>query len=123
MVPLDNATKSTVQSIPLLSVRAGPRDGDQWIARLKQELNSLIAYVNTNKAKDSDWFIVEPNKLGTKSDRHGRPTCEGDSLSPFQFQPRLLTRLFSSLCSAVPVASLCSCGFADGPANAGTFTR
>ena len=66
-MPLDNATKSAVQSIPLLSVRAGPRDGDQWIARLKQELNALIAYVNNNKKNDTDWFIVEPNKLGTKS--------------------------------------------------------
>lgn len=56
-----------MQSIPLLSVRAGPRDGDQWIARLKQELNSLIAYVNNNKKSDNDWFIIEPNKLGTKS--------------------------------------------------------
>lgn len=67
VVPLDNATKSAVQSIPLLSVRAGPRDGDQWIARLKQELNSLIAYVNNNKKADNDWFIIEPNRLGTKS--------------------------------------------------------
>lgn len=66
-IPLDSQTKSTVQSIPLLSVRAGPRDGDQWIARLKQELHALIAYVNHNKKADNDWFIIEPNKLGTKS--------------------------------------------------------
>ena len=48
VVPLDNATKSTVQSIPLLSVRAGPRVGDQWIARLKQELTSLIGHSLTS---------------------------------------------------------------------------
>jgi hypothetical protein len=56
-----------MQSLPLLSVRAGPRDGDQWIARLKQELHALIAYVNMNKKSDNDWFFIEPNKLGTKS--------------------------------------------------------
>lgn len=46
-MPLDKSTISTVQQIPLLSIKAGPRDGDQWIARLKQELNALIK-VNSN---------------------------------------------------------------------------
>ena len=41
-VPLDNATKNTVQKIPLLSIKAGPRDKKEWIERLKQELNALI---------------------------------------------------------------------------------
>lgn len=67
-VPLDKQTKATVQAIPLLSVRAGPRDGAEWIARLKQELTSLISYVNHNKKADNDWFVIEPNQLGTKSD-------------------------------------------------------
>jgi hypothetical protein len=62
-VPLDSQTKATVQAIPLLSVRAGPRDGADWIARLKQELNSLISYVNHNKKADNDWFIIEPNNV------------------------------------------------------------
>jgi len=64
-----------MQSLPLLSVRAGPRDGEQWIARLKQELHALIAYVNMNKKSDNDWFFIEPNKLGTKSaaGQHRRP--------------------------------------------------
>lgn len=39
---VDDSTKSTVAKIPLLSVRAGPRDGAEWINRLKQELNALI---------------------------------------------------------------------------------
>jgi len=65
-VPIDNSTKQTVSKIPLLTVRAGPRDGDAWIARLKEELTSLIAYVNNNKKADNDWFVVEPNKMGTK---------------------------------------------------------
>ena len=41
-VPFDNSTKQIVEKIPGLSLKAGPRDGDQWIARLKQELNALI---------------------------------------------------------------------------------
>lgn len=35
----------SAKCIPLLSIKAGPRDGDQWIARLKQELNALIKVV------------------------------------------------------------------------------
>lgn len=45
---IDESTKATVQKIPLLSVRAGPRDGDDWIKRYKQELNALIKVRNTS---------------------------------------------------------------------------
>lgn len=41
-VAFDDSTKRTVQSIPLLTVRAGPRDGDAWKARMKEELLALI---------------------------------------------------------------------------------
>lgn len=33
----DNTTKSAVQKIPLLTVKAGPRDGELWKKRLKEE--------------------------------------------------------------------------------------
>ena len=39
---VDEATKKTLASIPLLRTHAGPRDGDQWAARLKEEYISLI---------------------------------------------------------------------------------
>ena len=39
---IDDSTKATVQKIPMLTVRAGPRDGDEWIKRQKQELQALI---------------------------------------------------------------------------------
>ena len=55
--PPDSAV---LAKIPQLSVRAGPRDGAQWEARKKQELNALIAYVGICKACDSDWFTVNP---------------------------------------------------------------
>ena len=39
---VDATTRSTLGKIPLLTVNAGPRDGDQWIARLKEEMTALI---------------------------------------------------------------------------------
>jgi len=63
---IDESTKNTMQKIPLLSCRAGPRDGEEWIKRIKQELTSLIKYVQMNKANDNDWFLIESNKNGTR---------------------------------------------------------
>lgn len=40
-----------MQKIPLLTVKAGPRDGADWIERLKEELAALIKYVQINKAQ------------------------------------------------------------------------
>eukprot|EP00271_Cylindrocystis_brebissonii_P020705 TRINITY_DN6974_c0_g1_i3.p1 TRINITY_DN6974_c0_g1~~TRINITY_DN6974_c0_g1_i3.p1 ORF type:complete len:194 (+),score=13.78 TRINITY_DN6974_c0_g1_i3:325-906(+) len=63
----DNSTKSVVQKIPLLTVRAGPRDGEEWKKRLKEEFQALIAYVKMNKEKDNDWFSLRPaNPEGTR---------------------------------------------------------
>jgi len=60
----DSRTTSTVKKIPLLKTKAGPRD-EEWQARLKEELTSLIAYVKWNKSNDNDWFTVSPtNKEG-----------------------------------------------------------
>jgi len=38
----DNSTKATVQKIPLLTVNAGPRDGDKWKSRLKEEFTVRV---------------------------------------------------------------------------------
>lgn len=35
-VPIDEGTKKVVQKIPLLTTRAGPRDGEAWVKRLKE---------------------------------------------------------------------------------------
>jgi len=40
--PIDEATKQNVQKLPLLTTRAGPRDGENWIKRLKEEYGALI---------------------------------------------------------------------------------
>ena len=37
MEGFDSGTKTVVQKIPLLTVRAGPREGEAWKMRLKEE--------------------------------------------------------------------------------------
>ena len=39
---VDAKTKAALAGIPLLSTNAGPRDGEAWNTRLKEELISLI---------------------------------------------------------------------------------
>ena len=63
---VDEATRHTLSSIPLLKTKAGPRDGAEWVNRLKEEYQSLIKYVENNKKADNDWFRLESNKDGTK---------------------------------------------------------
>ena len=58
--PIARSTRSSVERLPQLSVRAGPLDGAAWIPRLKQELQALIAYAQHNKAAAQDWFVVQP---------------------------------------------------------------
>lgn len=62
---MDEGTKKTVKSIPLLRTRAGPRD-PSWAARVKEEYLALIKYVDQNKQSDNHWFLLESNKDGTK---------------------------------------------------------
>ena len=39
---VDEVTKKTLAAIPILKTRAGPRDGDPWVQRLKEEYMTLI---------------------------------------------------------------------------------
>jgi ufm1-conjugating enzyme 1 len=55
----------TVDKIPLLNVKAGPKD-KEWPERLKEEYLALIEYVKLNQEEDNEWFQVEPNADGTK---------------------------------------------------------
>ncbi|WZN60836.1 ubiquitin-fold modifier-conjugating enzyme 1 [Chloropicon roscoffensis] len=65
MAEWDAGTKSTVQKIPLLKTKAGPRDKEGWANRLKEEYTALIKYVQLNKGSDQDWFTISSNKEGT----------------------------------------------------------
>eukprot|EP00947_MAST-08B_sp_MAST-8B-sp1_P001651 g1651.t1 len=62
----DSNTKKTVQKIPLLKTRAGPRDGEAWTTRLKEEYMALITYIKNNKENDNDWFTLKSDKSGNK---------------------------------------------------------
>ncbi|ETE56901.1 Ubiquitin-fold modifier-conjugating enzyme 1 [Ophiophagus hannah] len=63
----DEATRRVVAALPLLKTNAGPRDQELWIQRLKEEYQGLIKYVENNKNADNDWFRLESNKEGTRS--------------------------------------------------------
>jgi len=39
---VDDSTRKTLSSIPLLQIRAGPREKDIWVQRLKEEYQALI---------------------------------------------------------------------------------
>ena len=61
---VDEVTKKTLGSIPLLKTKAGPREKDAWPERLKEEYCALIKYVENNKQADNDWFRLESNSDG-----------------------------------------------------------
>lgn len=42
---MSDSTRKTLESIPLLKTKAGPRDGDQWKERVKEEYQSLIKVI------------------------------------------------------------------------------
>ncbi|XP_072344145.1 ubiquitin-fold modifier-conjugating enzyme 1 [Scyliorhinus torazame] len=62
----DEATRRILSGIPLLRANAGPRGGERWRERLKEEYQALIKYVENNKKADNDWFRLESNKDGTR---------------------------------------------------------
>ncbi|CAG2199335.1 UFC1 [Mytilus edulis] len=72
---VDEATKRTLAQIPLLKTKAGPRDGELWVQRLKEEYQSLIQFIlmhyifavcSEQQGADNDWFRLESNKEGTR---------------------------------------------------------
>mmetsp|Transcript_21042 Transcript_21042/g.59191 ORF Transcript_21042/g.59191 Transcript_21042/m.59191 type:complete len:178 (+) Transcript_21042:80-613(+) len=63
---MDCSTKERVGKIGFLQTRAGPRDGDAWVKRLKEEYKALIQYIKLNKDTDNDWFTLSSNKAGTR---------------------------------------------------------
>lgn len=63
---MEPAVKESVSRIPLLKTKAGPRDGEKWVQRLKEEYASLIQYLEHNKKDDCHWFNLESNPQGTR---------------------------------------------------------
>ncbi|KAL2718892.1 ubiquitin-fold modifier-conjugating enzyme 1 [Vespula squamosa] len=62
----DELTNKTLAGIPSLQTKAGPRDKNLWVQRLKEEYQALITYVKNNKESNKDWFRLESNKEGTR---------------------------------------------------------
>ncbi|KAI4502800.1 hypothetical protein M0802_001844 [Mischocyttarus mexicanus] len=62
----DDLKNKAISGIPLLQTKAGPRDKNLWIQRLKEEYQVLITYVKNNKESNNDWFRLESNKEGTR---------------------------------------------------------
>lgn len=42
LMMIDESTKKTLSNIPLLQTKAGPRDKEIWVQRLKEEYQALI---------------------------------------------------------------------------------
>ena len=43
---VDEGTKKTLSNIPLLKTKAGPREKDLWVQRLKEEYQALIKVIS-----------------------------------------------------------------------------
>lgn len=43
---VDESTRTTLSNIPLLKTRAGPRDKELWVQRLKEEYQAMIKVTN-----------------------------------------------------------------------------
>ncbi|KAF0992101.1 hypothetical protein HZS_6616 [Henneguya salminicola] len=50
---------SAIQHLSTLQSKAGPRDGDDWLIRLKEEYLALIELVKLNKSNGQEWFSIE----------------------------------------------------------------
>eukprot|EP01061_Rhynchopus_euleeides_P037918 TRINITY_DN65234_c0_g1_i1.p2 TRINITY_DN65234_c0_g1~~TRINITY_DN65234_c0_g1_i1.p2 ORF type:complete len:169 (+),score=65.38 TRINITY_DN65234_c0_g1_i1:89-595(+) len=62
----DTASREVFNKIPQLKTRAGPRDGELWTQRLKEELACLISFIELNKEQDCHWCTLQSNDQGTK---------------------------------------------------------
>ncbi|OSX71431.1 hypothetical protein BU14_0535s0009 [Porphyra umbilicalis] len=63
---MDATTTGRAAKLPQLTSRAGPRGGDGWNARLREELTALIVAVTANRAADRDWFTLTCDDAGTR---------------------------------------------------------
>lgn len=55
---VDASTRKTLSSIPLLQTKAGPRDKELWVQRLKEEYQALIK-VTLNVHLSASLHIVD----------------------------------------------------------------
>lgn len=119
---VDATTRKTLSGIPLLQTKAGPRDKELWVQRLKEEYQALIKvsllksiyykftfsidltaivrhffsqYVQNNKDSGTDWFRLESNKEGTKW--FGTCWCMHNLLK-YEFKVEFDVSIFRNFC-------------------------
>lgn len=69
---MDEGTKNTVSKLPLLTVRASPRDNEAWTARLKEELTALIQVLfMSSGSAHSAIFLCDTVRNVTNADGTG----------------------------------------------------
>lgn len=62
---VDESTRKTLSSIPLLQIKAGPRDKDIWVARLKEEYQALIKVIFTSE------YVMNYDSSGLECTKQG----------------------------------------------------
>lgn len=51
---VDESTRTTLSNIPLLKTRAGPRDKELWVQRLKEEYQAMIKVIRLFETAKND---------------------------------------------------------------------
>lgn len=55
---VDEGTRKTLSSIPLLQTKAGPREKELWTTRLKEEYQALIKVIHFRVHVNILWDIL-----------------------------------------------------------------
>ncbi|GAA55684.1 ufm1-conjugating enzyme 1 [Clonorchis sinensis] len=96
---VDEATKKTLAAIPLLKTRAGPRDGDLWVQRLKEEYLALIKYIQDMKKYEFDLSFDIPVSYPSTNPELALPELDGKTAKMYRGGKICLTEHFKPLWS------------------------
>nr|CAD7392045.1 unnamed protein product [Timema cristinae] len=78
---VDDSTKKSLSGIPLLKTKAGPRDKDLWVQRLKEEYQGLIQIPVTYPTTAPEIALPELDGKTAKMFRGGK-ICLSDHFKP-----------------------------------------
>uniref|UniRef100_A0A8D8FD90 Ubiquitin-fold modifier-conjugating enzyme 1 n=1 Tax=Culex pipiens TaxID=7175 RepID=A0A8D8FD90_CULPI len=78
---VDEGTRKTLSSIPLLQTKAGPREKDLWVQRLKEEYQALIKIPVTYPATAPEIALPGLDGKTAKMYRGGK-ICLTDHFKP-----------------------------------------
>jgi len=69
---LEDSTKQVLKKIPLLKTNAGPRD-PEWLDRLKEEYEALIAFINVSSCSSNGRWLSSPKAVAFRTIRRTTP--------------------------------------------------